>query len=158
MKIIEHPSANFDERQLAVSMIVLHYTETKGCAEALYVLCDASSFHPVSAHWLIDRDGTAYRLVDESKRAWHAGVSYWDGITDCNSASVGIELVNDGAEAFPMPQMETLAELCAGIRTRHDIRHIVGHSDIAPDRKRDPGPLFPWDWLRKRLGERRPSP
>ncbi len=155
MKIIDHPSANFDERRLPVSMIVLHYTETKDCAQALRILSDPAAAHPVSSHWVIDRDGTVYRLVDESKRAWHAGVSFWDGITDCNSASVGIELVNNGAEAFPQPQMESLAELCAAIMRRHAIRHIVGHSDIAPGRKRDPGPLFPKDWLLARLAPAR---
>ena len=151
MEVIDHPSANFNDRRLPVSMIVLHYTETKDCELALRVLCDASSPHPVSAHWLIDRDGRAYRLVDESKRAWHAGVSHWDGIDDCNSASIGIELVNDGEEDFPPPQMESLAALCAEIKGRHAIRHIVGHSDIAPGRKRDPGPRFPMDWLLARL-------
>jgi len=151
MKTIDHPSPNFGERRLPVSMIVLHYTETADCGTALRVLCDAASPHPVSAHWLIDRDGTAYRLVDESKRAWHAGASFWDGVSDCNSASVGIELVNSGSEAFPMPQMEALAELCAGIARRHAIRHVVGHSDIAPGRKCDPGALFPWAWLRAKL-------
>ena len=145
MKIIDHPSPNFNERLLPVSMIVVHYTETVDCEQALRILCDPNLPHPVSSHWVIDRDGTVYRLVDESKRAWHAGVSFWDGITDCNSASIGIELVNNGSEPYPKPQMEALAELCADIRKRHAIRHIVGHSDIAPDRKRDPGPLFPWE-------------
>lgn len=146
-KIIENPSPNYDERRLPVSMIVIHYTETKTCDQALRILCDVSAPKRVSAHWLIDRDGTVYRLVDESKRAWHAGKSFWHGIEDCNSASIGIELVNDGAEEYPQPQLDALAELCAGIKSRHDIRDIVGHSDIAPDRKRDPGPLFPWKML-----------
>lgn len=137
-------SPNFDERRLPVSVIVIHYTETKTCEQALRILCDASAPKRVSAHWLIDRDGTAYRLVDESKRAWHAGRSFWDGIEDCNSASIGIELVNDGFEEYPQPQLDALAELCSEIRSRHAIRYIVGHSDIAPGRKRDPGPLFPW--------------
>lgn len=148
MKIIDHPSPNFDERRLPVSMIVVHYTETVDCEQALRILCDPTLSHPVSSHWVIDRDGTVYRLVDESKRAWHAGVSFWDGITDCNSASIGIELVNNGSEEYPMQQMEALSELCAAIKERHAIRHIVGHSDIAPDRKRDPGPLFPWEVLK----------
>lgn len=150
-EVIDYPSPNFDERKLPVSMIVIHYTETKTCEAALRILCDADSARRVSAHWLIDRDGTAYRLVDESKRAWHAGKSVWDGIEDCNSASIGIELVNDGAEEYPAPQLEALVELCAGIRGRHDIRHIVGHSDIAPGRKRDPGPLFPWGRFRAKM-------
>ena len=146
-KIIEKPSPNYDERRLPVSMIVIHYTETKTCDQALRILCDGSAPKRVSAHWLIDRDGTVYRLVDESKRAWHAGKSFWRGIEDCNSASIGIELVNDGTEEYPQPQLHALAELCAGIKSRHAIRDIVGHSDIAPDRKRDPGPLFPWKML-----------
>lgn len=147
MTIIEHPSGNFDERKLPVSMIVIHYTETKTCEQALRILCDANAQKRVSSHWVVDRDGTVYRLVDESKRAWHAGKSFWDGIEDCNSASIGIELVNDGAEEYPAAQMDALAELCSGIRSRHAIRHVVGHSDIAPGRKRDPGPLFPWSRL-----------
>ncbi len=152
IKIVEHPSPNFDERKLPVSMIVIHYTETKTCEHALRILCNADSPKRVSSHWVIDRDGTVYRLVDESKRAWHAGKSFWDGIEDCNSASIGIELVNDGAEEYPQPQLDALVELCAGIRSRHNIRHVVGHSDIAPDRKRDPGPLFPWERLRQQEG------
>ena len=147
IKIIEQPSPNFDERKLPVSMIVIHYTETKTCEQALRILCNADSPKRVSSHWVIDRDGTVYRLVDESRRAWHAGKSFWDGIYDCNSASIGIELVNDGKEEYPEPQISALVELCAGIKSRHAIRHIVGHSDIAPDRKRDPGPLFPWGVL-----------
>ena len=148
IKIEDHPSPNFDERKLPVSMIVIHYTETKTCESALRILCDPDSAKRVSSHWVIDRDGTVYRLVDEAKRAWHAGKSFWDGIEDCNSASIGIELVNDGAEVYPQPQLDALVELCDGIKSRHDIRHIVGHSEIAPDRKRDPGPLFPWALVR----------
>ena len=148
IKIKDHPSPNFDDRKLPVSMIVIHYTETKTCESALRILCDPDSAKRVSSHWVIDRDGTVYRLVDESKRAWHAGKSFWDGIEDCNSASIGIELVNDGAEVYPQPQLDALVELCDGIKSRHDIRHVVGHSEIAPDRKRDPGPLFPWALVR----------
>ena len=152
-EIIDRPSPNFDERKLPVSMIVVHYTETKTCEQALRILCDPAAEKRVSTHWVVDRDGTVYRLVDESKRAWHAGRSFWDGIEDCNSASIGIELVNDGTEAYPEPQIAALVALCSGIKSRHAIRHIVGHSDIAPGRKRDPGPLFPWE----RLGCRRVS-
>ena len=148
MKTEDHPSPNFDKRKLPVSMIVIHYTETKTCEQALRILCDPNAAKRVSSHWVIDRDGTVYRLVDEAKRAWHAGKSFWDGIEDCNSASIGIELVNDGAEVYPQPQLDALVELCGEIRSRHAIRHIVGHSEIAPDRKRDPGPLFPWALLR----------
>jgi len=147
LRIINNPSPNFNERKLPVSIIVIHYTETKTCGQALDVLCDANSGNRVSAHWVIDRDGTVYKLVDESKRAWHAGRSFWDGIDDCNSASIGIELVNDGSEEYPEPQISALVQLCAEIKRRHGIRHIVGHSDIAPDRKRDPGQRFPWGSL-----------
>lgn len=142
------PSPNFDERKLPVSMVVIHYTETKTCEQALRILCNPDVTNRVSAHWVIDRDGTIYRLVDESKRAWHAGKSFWNGILDCNSASIGIELVNGGAEEYPEPQISALVALCTSIKVRHPIRYIVGHSDIAPGRKRDPGSLFPWERLR----------
>ena len=110
-EIIDRPSPNFDERKLPVSMIVVHYTETKTCEQALRILCDPNAAKRVSSHWVIDRDGTVYRLVDESKRAWHAGKSFWDGIEDCNSASIGIELVNDGAEEYPEPQLAALVAI-----------------------------------------------
>ena len=110
-EIIDRPSPNFDERKLPVSMIVVHYTETKTCEQALRILCDPAAEKRVSSHWVVDRDGTVYRLVDESKRAWHAGRSFWDGIEDCNSASIGIELVNDGTEAYPEPQIAALVAL-----------------------------------------------
>jgi N-acetylmuramoyl-L-alanine amidase len=132
-------------------MVVLHYTGMQTAAEALARLCDPVA--EVSAHYLIDEDGTVTRLVDEENRAWHAGRSYWRGITDINSASVGIELVNPGHEfgyrPFPKPQIEALLPLLADIVKRHDIprANVVGHSDIAPARKEDPGELFPWDLL-----------
>jgi N-acetylmuramoyl-L-alanine amidase len=132
-------------------MVVLHYTGMQTASEALARLCDPVA--EVSAHYLIDEDGTVTRLVDEENRAWHAGRSYWRGITDINSASVGIELVNPGHEfgyrPFPKPQIEALLPLLADIVKRHDIprANVVGHSDIAPARKEDPGELFPWDLL-----------
>jgi N-acetylmuramoyl-L-alanine amidase len=132
-------------------MVVLHYTGMQTASEALARLCDPVA--EVSAHYLIDEDGTVTRLVDEENRAWHAGRSYWRGITDINSASVGIELVNPGHEfgyrPFPRPQIEALLPLLADIVKRHDIprANVVGHSDIAPARKEDPGELFPWDLL-----------
>lgn len=132
-------------------MVVLHYTGMQTAAEALERLCDPAA--EVSAHYMIDEDGTVTRLVDEENRAWHAGRSYWRGITDINSASVGIELVNPGHEfgyrPFPKPQIEALLPLLADIVKRHDIprANVVGHSDIAPARKEDPGELFPWDLL-----------
>jgi N-acetylmuramoyl-L-alanine amidase len=147
----EVPSPNWNERKSRVSMVVLHYTGMRTAADALERLCDPAA--EVSAHYMIDEDGTVIRLVDEAKRAWHAGQSYWRGETDVNSASIGIELVNPGHEfgyrPFPEAQMEALIPLLADIVKRHDIprANVVGHSDVAPARKQDPGELFPWDLL-----------
>ena len=158
----EAPSPNWDERKLPVSMVVLHYTGMPDAAGALERLCDAQA--KVSAHYMIDEDGTVTRLVAEDRRAWHAGRSYWRGLTDINSASIGIELVNPGHEwgyrAFPEEQMEALVPLLADICKRRDIprANVVGHSDIAPARKQDPGELFGWDLLaRYRLALARPE-
>ena len=152
MTIIERPSPNHDERRLPVSMIVLHYTGMRDAGEALARLCDAEA--KVSAHWLVAEDGTLVRLVDEGRRAWHAGAAYWRGVADVNSASVGIELVNPGHEwgyrPFPEEQMAALEGLMREIFRRHpEIRldHVVGHSDVAPRRKQDPGELFDWPRL-----------
>ncbi len=147
----EVPSPNWNERKLPVSMVVLHYTGMRTGAEALERMCDPAA--EVSAHYMIDEDGTVTRLVPEDKRAWHAGRSYWRGETDINSASVGIELVNPGHEwgyrPFPDAQMEALVPLLADIVKRHNVprANVVGHSDIAPARKTDPGELFDWDML-----------
>ena len=155
------PSPNWDERALPVSMVVLHYTGMQSGDEALARMCDSAA--KVSAHYMIDEDGTVIQLVDEDKRAWHAGKSYWRGVTDINSASVGIELVNPGHEwgyrPFPDAQMEALVPLLADIVKRHDVprANVVGHSDIAPARKQDPGELFDWERLAK-LGLAVPRP
>jgi len=147
----ENPSPNWDERALPVSMVVLHYTGMPTGAEAEARLVDPQA--KVSAHYLIHEDGTVVRLVPEEKRAWHAGRSFWRGISDVNSASIGIELVNPGHEwgyrEFPEAQIEALVPLLAAIIKRHDIprANVVGHSDIAPARKDDPGELFPWHLL-----------
>ena len=147
----EVPSPNWNDRQLPVSMLVLHYTGMRTADEAMARLCDPQA--EVSAHYLIDEDGTVTRLVPEDKRAWHAGRSYWRGITDVNSASIGIELVNPGHEfgyrPFADAQMEALIPLVAEIKARHDIprANVVGHSDVAPARKLDPGELFDWEML-----------
>ena len=147
----EVPSPNWNERRLPVSMVVLHYTGMPTADEALERLTDAKS--EVSAHYLIDEAGTVTRLVPEDKRAWHAGRAYWRGITDVNSASVGIELVNPGHEwgyrPFPQAQMEALIPLLADVVKRHKIPYanVVGHSDVAPARKEDPGELFDWALL-----------
>jgi N-acetylmuramoyl-L-alanine amidase len=147
------PSPNFNDRKLPISMVVLHYTGMRSNGEALARLCDESS--QVSAHYLIDEDGTVINLVPEEKRAWHAGRAYWRGITDVNSASIGIELANPGHEwgyrPFPEPQMDALLPLLADMMDRHDIprANVVGHSDVAPARKTDPGEYFDW----RRLGQ-----
>ena len=147
----ETPSPNWDERALPVTMAVLHYTGMRTGAEAIERLCDPQA--KVSAHYVIEEDGTVIRLVPEDKRAWHAGRSYWRGVTDVNSASVGIEIVNPGHEfgyrPFTDAQMDALCPLLADIVKRHDIprANVVGHSDIAPARKQDPGELFDWDLL-----------
>ena len=144
-------SPNCNERKLPVSMVVLHYTGMRSGPEALHRLCDPAA--EVSAHYLIDEAGIVTRLVPEDKRAWHAGRSYWRGITDVNSASIGIELVNPGHEfgyrPFTEAQMEALIPLLAGIVARHNIdpANVVGHSDVAPARKQDPGELFEWEVL-----------
>lgn len=143
-------------------MIVLHYTGMQTGQAALDRLRDAEA--KVSAHYLVEEDGTTHRLVDEYHRAWHAGRSHWRGITDVNSASIGIEIVNPGHEwgyrSFPNPQIGAVIQLVADIKERHGITRgdVVGHSDIAPARKRDPGELFPWHNLaRLRLALPRPT-
>ena len=147
----ENLSPNCDERALSISMVVLHYTGMQTGAEAEHRLVDARA--KVSAHYLIGEDGEVVRLVPEDRRAWHAGRSYWRGITDINSASIGIELVNPGHEwgyrPFPGAQMEALLPLLARIVEAHDVprANVVGHSDVAPARKDDPGELFDWPLL-----------
>lgn len=132
-------------------MLVLHYTGMPTADEALARMRDPAA--KVSAHYMIDEAGAVSRLVDEAARAWHAGVAYWQGETDINGASLGIELVNPGHDwgyrAFPDAQIAALIALIEGIRTRHTIpdRRVLGHSDVAPARKRDPGELFPWQGL-----------
>ena len=150
----EAPSPNHNVRKLPVTMVVLHYTGMESGRGALERMCDPDS--EVSAHYMIEEDGTVFRMVDEDKRAWHAGRSFWRGITDVNSASVGIELVNPGHEfgyrPFTDAQMDSLVPLLADIVKRHDIprANVVGHSDIAPARKEDPGELFDWETLSER--------
>ncbi|MDP9085816.1 MAG: N-acetylmuramoyl-L-alanine amidase [Pseudomonadota bacterium] len=154
MDMIDSPSPNFDERSLPVSMIVLHYTGMPDAAGAIARLTSPEA--KVSAHYLIAEDGQVVRMVAEGKRAWHAGASSWRGVTDVNSASVGIEIVNPGHEfgyrPFPDEQIAAVIPLVAAIKDRHGIGrgNIVGHSDIAPARKTDPGELFPWEALARR--------
>ena len=153
MDIRERPSPNFNDRpgDGRVDMLILHYTGMRSAQESLDRLCDTAA--KVSAHYQIDEDGTVWRLVAEEKRAWHAGISSWRGRSDINNYSVGIELVNPGHEfgyrPFPEPQMAALTELAGGILSRHPIppRQVLGHSDVAPLRKQDPGELFDWPGL-----------
>jgi N-acetylmuramoyl-L-alanine amidase len=158
---ISCPSPNFDERALPVTMLVLHYTGMRDPASAIARLTDPEA--KVSSHYVVAEDGQVLVLVDEDKRAWHAGQSFWRGITDVNSASIGIEIVNPGHEwgyrPFPEAQMGALIPLISDIVDRHGIEpaNVVGHSDIAPQRKSDPGELFDWKRLAKlRLAEGRP--
>lgn len=132
-------------------MLVIHYTGMRTAEEALDRMCDPDA--KVSAHYCIDEDGAIIRLVPEDQRAWHAGVASWRGHSNINERSIGIELVNPGHEfgyrPFPEAQITALILLTSGILRRHEIpqRNIVGHSDIAPSRKQDPGELFDWQRL-----------
>ncbi|MFN3938561.1 MAG: N-acetylmuramoyl-L-alanine amidase [Gemmobacter sp.] len=129
---------------LRPELVVLHYTAMESCAAARARLCDPAA--EVSAHWLIGRNGAVEALVPEDRRAWHAGAGAWAGRGDVNSRSIGIELDNDGASPFPEPQMAALERLLFGILRRWLIppEGVIGHSDMAPDRKADPGPRFDW--------------
>ena len=147
------PSPNFNERNSAVLLdyIVVHYTGMESGAWVKAV-CDQST--ELSAHFLVKDDGQIVQLIDESKRAWHAGKSYWRGIADMNSASIGIELTNPGHpygyQPFPSTQIKALKELLRDIIRRHKLdaaQALLAHSDIAPTRKEDPGELFPWQEL-----------
>jgi N-acetylmuramoyl-L-alanine amidase len=151
MTVIASPSPNHDARNAAIDMLVLHYTGMQSGTAAIARLCDPAA--KVSAHYLIEEDGRVFALVPEDRRAWHAGVSYWAGARDINNRSIGIELVNPGHEfgyrAFPEAQIAALTDLARGILARHAIpaNRVVGHSDVAPARKDDPGELFPWAQL-----------
>jgi N-acetylmuramoyl-L-alanine amidase len=161
-EIIDALSPNFDERDLPISIIVLHYTGMQDAASAIAWLRNPVA--KVSCHYLVSEDGQVLRMVPEEKRAWHAGRSFWRGIQDINSASIGIEIVNPGHEfgyrPFSEEQIDALLPLVAGIKKRYGITrgNVVGHSDIAPKRKQDPGELFPWHRLAKhRLALPRPT-
>ncbi len=156
-RIIARPSPNCGDRpddakgDRKVDILVLHYTGMQSGKAALDRLCDPPA--SVSSHYLVEEDGTIFQLVDEDKRAWHAGRGQWQECEDVNSSSIGIEIVNPGHEfgyrSFPDLQIDAVIALCRDILTRHDIRpdRIIAHSDMAPDRKEDPGELFPWDRL-----------
>lgn len=156
MDILKRPSPNVNDRPAgtAIDMVILHYTGMKTGAAALDRLCDPDA--RVSAHYLVEEDGNIWQMVEDSQRAWHAGLSHWSGATDINDRSIGIEIVNPGHEfgyrVFPDAQIRAVEALLAQIIERHQIlpARVVGHSDIAPTRKQDPGELFNW----KRLADK----
>jgi N-acetylmuramoyl-L-alanine amidase len=156
LKYIECPSPNFGERKAipglpAVAYVVLHYTGMQRAEDALARLADPAA--QVSAHYLVDDDGLIYRMVAEECRAWHAGISYWKGVRDLNSVSIGIEITNPGHDygyrEFPAKQIASVDALVKDILSRQSLHAtaVIGHSDIAPGRKIDPGELFPWQHL-----------
>lgn len=153
MKIVDRPSPNHAPRPVdsTVDVLVLHYTELP-LDESLEVLCDGARAHRVSSHYVLAEDGTLYRLVQEDRVAWHAGLSHWRGREALNGTSIGVEIVNLHGDRhdYPPPQIAALIALCRGILQRHPAivaRNVVGHSDIAPQRKVDPGRRFPWATL-----------
>lgn len=147
------PTPNFGDRKRGVkpSMIILHYTDTKDTQEALDYMMDAR--REVSAHYVVERDGHVIQMVKDQKRAWHAGKAYWRGERDINSHSIGIEIVNPGHtyghEPFPDVQIQAVVALCQRVMKRWTIKesNVLGHEDVAPGRKQDPGHLFPWQYL-----------
>lgn len=153
LELRERPSPNHDRRGMPprIDMLVLHYTGMSTAEAALARLCDPAA--RVSAHYVVEEEGTIWRLVSETRRAFHAGRSCWRGEGDLNLVSIGVEIVNPGHEwgyrPFPEAQMAAVEHLCRSILTRHPIapQRVVGHSDIAPDRKTDPGELFDWPRL-----------
>ncbi len=149
MQIVAHPSPNCGPRRndARPSLVVLHYTAMTSCSAACDALCDPA--REVSSHYLICSEGKVLQLVPEALRAWHAGQGSWAGCEDVNSHSIGIELDNDGQSPFAEPLMTSLEVLLKGILARWDIKPegVIGHSDMAPGRKKDPGPLFDWSRL-----------
>ena len=151
--LIDAPSPNQDARPpgVPIDTLVLHYTGMRSGQAAIDRLRDPAA--RVSSHYVVEEDGQVWRLVPEARRAWHAGISHWRGHSGLNDRCIGIEIVNPGHEwgyrPFPLPQMDAVRALCLGILARHPILpvNVVGHSDIAPDRKDDPGELFDWEGL-----------
>jgi len=149
--MIERPSPNFNERTSPPNMVILHYTGMETAEAALERMCDPEA--KVSAHYMVAEDGQVWRLVPEERRAWHAGVSFWKGEAGLNDISIGIEIVNPGHEFgyrdFPPAQIDAVIGLLDQMRERWEIpdERILGHSDIAPERKEDPGERFPWQTL-----------
>jgi N-acetylmuramoyl-L-alanine amidase len=153
LHIRELPSPNHDDRpaDTPIDVLILHYTGMQSAQDAIDRLRDPVA--RVSSHYVVDEDGSVLRLVPEARRAWHAGVSYWRGHSELNTRSIGIEIVNPGHEwgylDFPALQMAVVCDLCLAILSRHPIpaRNVVAHSDVAPDRKEDPGEKFDWRGL-----------
>lgn len=141
------PSPNVSARR--AQLIVLHATESPSFASALDALRDRRAAAPVSAHYLIAEDGTRYQLAPDAARAWHAGAGQWGDLEDINSASLGIELDHRGDAPYPPTQIASLVVLLRDLTTRLGIdpRQVIGHADLAPARKSDPGPTFPWGEL-----------
>ena len=153
MRLVEAPSPNAEPRPggVVIDTLILHYTGMQSGAEAIARLRDPAAI--VSSHYVVEEDGTILRLVPEGMKARHAGVSHWRGNSALNANSIGVEIVNPGHEwgytPFPALQMAAVAELCLQIIGRHPIspRNVVGHSDVSPDRKQDPGEMFDWEGL-----------
>ena len=146
-------SGNYDQRKCDISLIIIHFTETKTFNEALNLL--TSLDRKVSSHYLIDKSGDIFNLVDLDKRAWHAGESMWGNYDDINSRSIGIEIVNSGEvikEDYTNKQINSLSVLLNSLLKDYNIENILGHSDIAPTRKIDPGVHFPWQKIYQNLG------
>jgi N-acetylmuramoyl-L-alanine amidase len=150
LRILDLPSPNQDDRPQGtpIDMLILHYTGMQSAQEAIDRLHDPVA--RVSSHYVVDEDGAVLRLVPEERRAWHAGVSYWRGHMELNARPIGIEIVNPGHEwgyrDFPVLQLAAVCDLCLDILSRHPVpaRNVVAHSDVAPDRKEDPGERFDW--------------
>ncbi len=155
IKIIQKKSPNFDKRPKGtkINSIIIHYTGMKTFEEAYKRLCNKNS--KVSSHYLIGRNGKIINLVEEKNRAWHAGISNWKGVKNLNNNSIGIELENPGHEfgyiPFSKKQMSSLIFLCKELKKKYDIKAdwVLGHSDISPNRKIDPGDKFDWDTIKK---------
>ncbi len=151
LDVIAFPSPNFNDRKAPISLILLHYTGMENGAVAIERLCDREA--QVSAHYVVREDGQILQLVSEDKRAWHAGVASWRGESDVNSASIGIEIVNGGHDYalpdYPAIQIDRLVALLRDVMARHGLgaECVIGHSDVAPGRKQDPGEHFPWGVL-----------
>ena len=155
MHIIQKPSPNFDERPSGpIDILILHYTGMPSCEAALTRLCDPAA--KVSSHYTVSEGGEIYRHVDEKFRAHHAGISFWAGAVNLNARSIGIEICNPGHEHgyrdFPKKQIAAVVELCRDIIKRTNIlpQRVLAHSDVAPNRKQDPGEKFPWELLAKK--------